>query len=298
MSNRSDPSLLDRLFSPRSPAQYVFYFLLAFAINRVSNRFPAWSDQLFMGFLVCLFAFVWWVNRRAAALPAVVSLSKQPPERVRGLILLVSPYDPRDPAVKNAEAFTLNVRQVLEKPAAELTDGDFEAIGLARSNLWPLVKAVEYHATGDVLRELWLITTRTEFEKKEGMPTVPIRGSEEAAALLAKYVAHRHGSQVRVHREGLELEGAWDYVTLWRKAEEIFRRSPYKAEALLADVTGGTAMMSVALALACVAPGRRMQYMHTGRDWQGQPLPDREPVPVVIDPGIVGEGSPAGSSPS
>lgn len=116
------------------------------------------------------------------------------------------------------------------------------------------------------------------------------RGSEEAAALLAKYVEYRHGGAGRVHCEGLALKGAWDYVRLWSKAQRIYRNAPFKAAALL---TGGTNRMSVALALTCMAPGRRLQYRETGRDWQGQPLPNRDPTPVVIDPGIVAGGAAA-----
>ncbi|WP_051470164.1 hypothetical protein [Fischerella sp. PCC 9605] len=52
---------------------------------------------------------------------------------------------------------------------------------------------------------------------------------------------------------------------------------------IVADITGGTKMMSVALAMACIPPRRRMQYMDSQRDWQGNPLPTGEMKPVVID---------------
>ena len=55
-------------------------------------------------------------------------------------------------------------------------------------------------------------------------------------------------------------------------------------------------MMSVALALACIAPGRKMQYMHSDRDWRGHPLPNREPTPVVVDPGLIEDVSPVAST--
>ncbi|NJM49236.1 MAG: hypothetical protein HC860_26210 [Alkalinema sp. RU_4_3] len=41
---------------------------------------------------------------------------------------------------------------------------------------------------------------------------------------------------------------------------------------MIADITGGTKMMSVAIAMACVAPKRRMQYV----DMAGG-------LPVVLD---------------
>jgi hypothetical protein len=52
---------------------------------------------------------------------------------------------------------------------------------------------------------------------------------------------------------------------------------------MVADVTGGTKMMSVALAMACVPPKRRMQYMDSQRDWQGNPLTAGKIIPVSID---------------
>jgi hypothetical protein len=52
---------------------------------------------------------------------------------------------------------------------------------------------------------------------------------------------------------------------------------------LLADITGGNKMMSVAIAMACIPPGRRMQYMDTPRNRYGNPLRQGEMSPVVID---------------
>lgn len=42
-------------------------------------------------------------------------------------------------------------------------------------------------------------------------------------------------------------------------------------------------MMSVALAMACVKPGLKMQYMDSTRDWQGNPLQTGDMKPVGID---------------
>lgn len=42
-------------------------------------------------------------------------------------------------------------------------------------------------------------------------------------------------------------------------------------------------MMSVALAMACIPPNRKMQYMDSERDWQGQPLGAAGTRPVVIE---------------
>ena len=65
-------------------------------------------------------------------------------------------------------------------------------------------------------------------------------------------------------------------------AEKIFRDSAYKDEVIVADITGGNKMMSIALALACIPSGRRMQYMDT-RNWQGDSLPYGHMTPIAID---------------
>jgi hypothetical protein len=277
------PTLIERIVNPRSPVQYLLFCILAFALNKVSGRFPDWADFLFAGFLAVLFALMWWASRRVQAGRLRLHVHKQQPQGVSGLVLLVSPYDTRNPASCDSEQLSMALRRALERPVEQLTAVDFEAIGLVSSNLAPLVQAIDFHAAKGTLRDVWLITTRTEFVKGEGGLTSAVRGSEDAGALLPKYVAFRHGKGIAVHQQGYELEGAWDYITLWEKAEQIFRQAPYKPEALLADVTGGTKMMSVALTLACIAPGRKMQYMHSDRDWRGHPLPNREPTPVVVD---------------
>jgi hypothetical protein len=43
-------------------------------------------------------------------------------------------------------------------------------------------------------------------------------------------------------------------------------------------------MMSIAIAMACIPIGRRMQYMDTERDWKGTPLQQKGSMnPVLID---------------
>ena len=101
---------------------------------------------------------------------------------------------------------------VLTRPVTMAAD--FDATELVSSNLAPLLQAIDFHAGKGTLRDVWLITTCTEFVKAEGGPTAAVRGSEDAGALLTKYVAFRHGKGIAVHQQGYELEGAWDYITL------------------------------------------------------------------------------------
>jgi hypothetical protein len=100
------------------------------------------------------------------------------------------------------------------------------------------------------------------------------------------FVPMQYGTErLEIHRERLSIRD-YDYAGLWQLGEDIFRQSGYKSEFLVADITGGTKMMSVALAMTCVPSKRRMQYMDSQRDWQGNPLHQGEmrPVDVDVDP--------------
>jgi len=65
--------------------------------------------------------------------------------------------------------------------------------------------------------------------------------------------------------------------------DKIFQSADYKDEKIVADITGGTKMMSIALTLACIPPKRLLQYMDSQRDWEGNPLEKGEMKPTLID---------------
>jgi len=145
---------------------------------------------------------------------------------------------------------------------------------LFSSNLLPQIKAVEYHIRQDSLRDVWLISSESYDTTK---------GSEITAAILEKYLRFQYGQQrLDIHTKNLSVKD-YDYASLSQLGEKIFREAGYKDEVLVADITGGTKMMSVALAMACIPPGRRMQYMDSQRDWQGNPLAKGQMSPIVID---------------
>jgi hypothetical protein len=162
--------------------------------------------------------------------------------------------------------------RLLKLPA--LVELDFEAINLFGSNLLPQIRAIEYHLRKDSLQEVWLITSESYDA---------VKGSEGAAAILECYLRWQYGNrQLAIHRQNLTVK-EFDYQRLWQVVEQIFSQSAYKDEVMVADITGGTKMMSVAIAMACIPPKRRMQYMDSQRDWQGNPLKDGEMLPIAID---------------
>ena len=188
----------------------------------------------------------------------------------------MSSYNPGDDALKNPQVLTPLIEDLLS--IVEPTEADFDCIRLWQSNLVPQIRAVDYHFQQGKLRDVWLISTES-YEK--------IRGSETAAAILEKYLSTLcSSSNLTIHREGFTLR-EYDYRRLWELGEQIFRNSGYQNDVMVADITGGNKMMSVAIAMACIPLGRRMQYMDSQRDWQGNPLPKGEMSPVLIDIGSI-----------
>ncbi|MEB3181851.1 MAG: hypothetical protein VKL59_22880, partial [Nostocaceae cyanobacterium] len=109
-----------------------------------------------------------------------------------------------------------------------------------------------------------------------------VTGSVETAQILEKYLRYQYGARLDIYNRGLMVKDG-DYRRLWQLGEQIFQNSDLQPETIVADITGGTKMMSIALAMACIPLGRQMQYMDRERDWEGNPLPAGEMKPIVID---------------
>lgn len=263
---------LSNLFAPRSPLEFLGFSIISAIVSLLSAGNP-------IGFIGVsgLAMFWWWVDRqrtKKASEELVFSLHKEPPHGAKGLILLLSPYSPRNPALQDLQKIKPLIEYLIATPIVNLETADFDKIGLFNSNLCPQIKAVEYHFQQGKLQEVWLISS-------ESYDTV--KGSESTAQILQQYLRFHYGQKLNVHWNESLSSKDYEYKKLWQIGEDIFRQSGYKDEVLVADITGGTKMMSVALALACIPPKRRMQYMDSQRDWQGNPLPQGEMSPVVID---------------
>ena len=65
---------------------------------------------------------------------------------------------------------------------------------------------------------------------------------------------------------------------------KFFEQSPYKAENIIADITPGTKLMTLAIGLACLEPKRTMQYIVAGRNpLTGEVLQEGRRVPILVD---------------
>lgn len=278
----------ERIFAPRSAWEYLAYCALAISLNYVSGLFGTWMSPFCFALVVVMFGIMWYRDRRKAeAITRNVTfeVSKELPKSCRGLILLVGPYDPRHQALRDRNVLLPMIEDFLKKPVNSLTQEEFGAINLFHSNLQPQLDAIAFHAEEEPkrLRDVWLITT----EGDAGDPGSGATGSTQAGDLLERYIGFKYASRIDVHRQGADGRPLsvkpWDYKTLCQIAESIFRSSDYREDVLLADVTGGTKMMSVALAIACLPPTRKMQYMDSFRDWQGQPVDKGKTKPIVMD---------------
>lgn len=270
-TNNKSKSPIENLFSPRSPIDFLGFSVLGVIINLLSGANP-------LGFIGVLVLFVYWSwsdNRRNRLISERLGASvdkKEPVQGAKGLILLLSPYSPRLESLRDEKQLTPLIENFLNTPNENLQLADFENIGLFDSNLLPQIKAVEYHLEKGNLRDVWLISTKSYDN---------VKGSEITAQILSKYLIQQYRQRLEIHSQDLSVED-WNYQKLWSLADKIFSESDYKDEAVVADITGGTKMMSMALAMACIPPKRRMQYMDAQRDWQGNPLPAGEIQPVGI----------------
>lgn len=192
--------------------------------------------------------------------------SREKPQGAHGLILIMSPLR-TDPQLKDG------IDKILRTDSSELSLQDFEDIGVSRSNMLPNIKAVEYHFNAGMLDDVWIITSKTD----ENMT-----GSEEAGEIFKKYLQVIYPSRPRVHIDGLCVS-SWRYDELWEVVDRIYRKCGRKAGQIIADVTGGNKMMSVAVAMACVDRYRHMQYMESKRDWRGEPIEGGPMQPVLVD---------------
>jgi hypothetical protein len=266
----SKKTQIEGFFSPRSPLEFLGFAGISIMISLLSAGQP-------IGLIfVPVFALAWWQfdrwRTRKQAQQTAFSVNKESPRPAKGLILLLSPYSPQDSSLKDEKILNPLLEPILNSPNPQAED--FEKIGLLSSNLFPQIKAVKYHIDQGSLRDVWLISSKS-YDK--------VKGSEITSAILEKYLQFLYGKQrLDIHTKNLSVKD-YDYASLSQLGEKIFREAGYKDEVLVADITGGTKMMSVALAMACIPPRRRMQYMDSQRDWQGNPLPKGEMSPVVID---------------
>ena len=287
--------IFDQISIGKTPLGLIAYAAISYLIGKIA------PDNLLPLFILIGFALLWWWDdwhkkqklmlikkqeqEEKEALQKeldelLFSANIKAPESSLGLILLLSPYSPQKKELKDESFLSQFLKKIIETDSTDLILSDFENIDLWHSNLFPQIKAIEHHNQENILKFVWLITT----EKNEIDP-----GSEATAKILEKYLKFQYREQLSVFKENLTIPNN-GYYQLYKKVEEIFNgqhsgnyKQGFKNEQIIADITGGNKMMSIALALACIPPKRRLQYMDNKRDWQGQPLEKGKIKPILID---------------
>lgn len=274
--------------SPEQPWWTLIVFLIGlFGVEILASFVGNWlGPRALLGFplqfLLPLVAFAlvvvgYAIVSRVAAARYGLTLTLHPPQPHRGLILLLGPYrcltQPlSQPEVEQALA-------LIESGVSEQVEAGLERLHLRHSSLWPQLAAIRYHLGGGALRDCWLITTRGG--DAEGKPF----GSVATAPILEAFVRRLPGGQsVSLHTGESFTVAPTAYDTIYGIVDRIFRQEAvYRPQHVIADITGGTKLMTIGIALACLAPGRKMEYMSSDRDWKGEPVPEGELTPVLVD---------------
>ncbi len=263
-------------------------FLLALLSNILASVLGEWHLFGVSGNVIFLILFglgiiaIYFYHSRKRVV--IIEMRERQPTGKAGIILLLSTLNPRPVGTNTTEIKQHNqqVQAAVERiattqDAAMLTEADFQF--LLGTNLEPALRAMEFHHREGTLRECWVIGTEDEKNEQGAMTK---RGSAWLAPVLQRWFDHLHpGNMVRFQRP-IEVVPR-DYATLWKQVDAIFRRGPYRADKIICDVTGGLKLMTVGAALACIEEGRTMQYMATDRDWRGEPIPQGEMRPVLVD---------------
>ncbi len=261
-------------------------FLIGLLGNVLANALGGWKvagiagnwiilTLLTLG-VVALYRYQW-----SRTLQPFIEMVEAAPAGKAGLILLLSPLNPM--ARGTAEEVSRRTRQVEDAvqriatgDGTSATDADFAA--LFGTNLEPELRAVEFHYAEKTLRDCWTIGTADEL--RDGK--IVERGSADQAVVLERWFNHLHPGHSVVFNQPRVVKSR-DYIKLWNTVDGIFRTCQFKPDAVICDITGGLKLMSVGAGLACVGDGRSMQYMATKRDWKGDPLPQGQMVPVLVD---------------
>lgn len=275
--------------SPNTPFWVLPGWLLGGTlVNLVSEKF-GWVSIVA---LAVLYAFVYcWFFYRRGLRKLSVDLDEKSPSRMRGLILPVSTLSLTGQSSQDMRNELQRICQ--NNVEEELSIQDQQC--LERSNLRPALAALEYHYNGaretnemprHPLQEVWMITT------EETTDTGEVMGSCLGVAKLLERWFFTRNPEARGHvvfhydsYQGISLRVCpRDYSRLWEVVDAIYRKAPYKPEQIIAEITPGTKVMSIAIALACLPPGRTLEYMVASRDCRtGEPTQENSWRPMLID---------------
>jgi hypothetical protein len=255
------------------------FFLGGIIVNEVSlfmdkYTFNGVSARWFVYTIFATLIFGSVIVTKLRSKKVVIEIVEKNPEPKAGLIIMVSTVN-TSPMHRNE--ITQNdidclVKTINQTDLKKLTPEDFS--DLTKTNLLPPLQALEFHYKSNELRECWLIATKDE----DGI------GSHDVPPVLEKWFRTLYPDCQITFNHGAEYcVGPRDYNALWKLVNRIFANSVYKSRKVIADVTSGTKLMSIGVALACLPEERTMQYMASiSIDGKKSSDPDQL-QPILVD---------------
>jgi hypothetical protein len=117
--------------------------------------------------------------------------------------------------------------------------------------------AIKYHYKEKrKLEAVWLVPSNDLELERFGSSSLAV--AEEIELRCKKLREEGRPLEVHIHRPGVspaDSQTTFDYVN------HLFRKSPYEADEIIADFTGGTKPMSVGMIMACLPRDRELEYI-------------------------------------
>jgi hypothetical protein len=203
--------------------------------------------------------FIWLYLRYQEGPEQKVYANRVTPEAHEGLICMLSPCRPR---MSNEDAVRRRI-PLDAKALQDVLDDDMPGsredlrqtiFGTTWGTLWA---AVQHHR--ECLEHCWLVSTEGD------------RGSRSEVEIAERIVqaAALRAEPVRCYYEECSVQDANDIETIVPIIDKIYREAlpalNLEANQVIADLTGGTAAMSAAMAIATMDGERKIEYLRQDR---------------------------------
>jgi len=193
------------------------------------------SIVLFILVIFSIMFFIFWhkvkVRRRLEAEPKTEPLR----ERYKGLIASISLI------TETKNQIISKIDSIKDNEDAKGLDELYQVRGVGQT-----FRAIKYHLGR--LEVCWLLCTGDVAEGKE----------------LVEYFIKKIGEKT-VEIETVPLESPNKIESVYKAIKDIYvkdiKRYNFEEKEVIADVTGGTSIMSSAMTLACISPDRDMEYV-------------------------------------
>ncbi|MFQ5569548.1 MAG: hypothetical protein ACE5G0_07725 [Rhodothermales bacterium] len=258
------------LFVGFSAVLFWFYFALEPLLTQVNRwfvhhvltglppkegAFAEAASQAVLPSLLLIGLFTWLYFRYRGERTPKVYANRVAPEAHEGLIFLLGPYRLRVPS---DVAQQLDVPVNVEALGALLERNDAGARANLRQQIFTttwgtLWAAVQHHR--DALEHCWFVSTEGE------------KGSSAQAEVAERLVqvAAMRPTPVQCHYKEYAVRDAHDVSEIVSVIEGIYTKAlpalEIEEDLVIADITGGTAAMSAAMALVTVDRERKIEYL-------------------------------------